>query len=62
LPELEPDQDSTRSGSDDALVVSKWGHAATLLELFNIAHKGNFSLVCNVSSVQRRIVVTILVL
>jgi hypothetical protein len=62
LPELELDQHSIRSGSGGALVVSKWGHRAILLELFKIAHKGNFSRICNVSSVQRRIIVRILVL
>ena len=44
------------------LLFPKWGLGVILLELFKIAHKGNFSLVCNVSSVQRRIVVTILVI
>src|SRR6185295_6207804 len=39
---LEPDQYSTRSGSDDALVVSRWGHWLILLEPFKITHKANF--------------------
>jgi hypothetical protein len=48
------------SGSGDALVVSKWGHRRSLLELFKIRHKANFSRVCNVSAVQRRNVDVIL--